>query len=162
MENSSSRLASHTRLYANERHPKMRKPFNLTYCRRQAAGSNCSAVAGECLLQPPYQCECESLGYSKLLAEKSPASEGFGELRTMIPPPWHQLQSALCSRRSWSLGAAGACMVLALAHRQHLEGCPSCMNLPLGWVQPAAQKHQISVHSATIGPGGLPAAMSQI
>ena len=35
----------------------------------------------------------------------------------------------------------------ALTHRQHLEGCPSRMNWPLGWVQPAAQKHQIPVRA---------------
>ena len=34
------------------------------------------------------------------------------------------------------------------------EGCPSCMDWPLGWVQPAAQKYQIPVRSrGTRSPG---------
>ena len=49
-------------------------------------------------------------------------------------------------------------LVLALAHRQYPEGCPSCMNWPLGWVQPAAQKHahHIPVRSPvqSRGPSG--------
>ena len=43
----------------------------------------------------------------------------------------------------------GQGLVLALAYRdrQHAEGCPSRINWPLGWVQPAAKKHPIPVQS---------------
>ena len=44
--------------------------------------------------------------------------------------------------------------VLALAHRQHSGGRPSRINWPLGWVQPAANKHQARPLVQSRGPGG--------
>ena len=55
--------------------------------------------------------------------------------------PWPAAARPVLLPEHMGIGPGGGRdRVLALAHRRHLEGCPSCMNGPLGWVQPAGSR----------------------